>query len=93
MLFRSVGGGVYLAYGFLGKRKILSDIYDKELDIFKGEYQYMKPFDFGLNALVGYEFYRGFFINAGYSYGLRSIDYYDAKIKNSYFNFAVGLKF
>jgi hypothetical protein len=72
-----VGIGPYVGFGFDAKMK------DEDLKMYKkvnGETP-MNRWDFGLGAMVGYEFSNGIQINAGYQMGL--IDQLDADKDNA----------
>jgi hypothetical protein len=105
-----VGGSPYLAYGIYGKSKNsytsngenlakTYNITDAEYDLFSGEYKMYEPFDWGLNFLRGYEFSVGFFIKAGYNFGLTTISSSDlgdsdkTNVKNNCFDLSIGFKF
>jgi predicted nucleic-acid-binding Zn-ribbon protein len=105
-----VGGGPYLAYGIYGKSKSsytsngenlakTYNITDAEFNLFSGEYKMYDPFDWGLNLLAGYEFSGGFFIKAGYNFGLTTISSPDlgdsdkTDVKNNCFDLSIGFKF
>jgi hypothetical protein len=105
-----VGGGPYLAYGVYGNSKssfsyegknIDDEMVDSalEYDLFSGEYKMYEPFDWGLNLLAGYEFSGGFFIKAGYNFGLTTISSPDlgysdkTDVKNNCFDLSIGFKF
>lgn len=86
------GVGPYLGLGFDAKYK------DADKDLYKkvnGKTD-MNRWDFGLGALVGYEFSNGVQVNAGYQLGL--IDQLDAlkddaSMRNQAVNLGVGYRF
>jgi hypothetical protein len=104
--FINLGIGPYVAYGIAGveKNRYFED--GKEVDdedlvdsaikhkVFSGEQKMFRPFDFGLNCMAGFEFASGFFIDAGYSFGLTTI-YIDktVSVRNNYFSLSLGCKF
>jgi hypothetical protein len=93
------GLGPVLSYGISGKYKMKASGEEESEDINfgtdKDEDDY-KPFEFGANALAGYEFSNGLFVAASYNAGLSNIlvdDSENSSVKNSYFGLRVGFKF
>ena len=98
-----IGAGPYVAYGIAGKSRshfsynginIDDEVIDSGLkyDLFSGEKKMYEPLDWGINCIVGYQFGFGFFINAGYSFGLTSMAD-DVSVKNNNIHFSLGFKF
>jgi hypothetical protein len=105
-----VGLGSYLGYGLDGKwttpqEAVIGDIIiGKEGDInFQndaiinsyGDYVYGKPYDYGANALVGFEVLKRYLIQINTSYGLRNINsnWGDFIPKEKKYNRTFGLTF
>lgn len=88
-----VGVGPNLSYGLSAKGKSFSggddeDLYEEE----GGNEAFFKRFEFGVNALMGYEFAGGFVLSANFTPGLSDIynqDGEDSKVHNR----MVGLNF
>ena len=95
-----VGAGPYAAYSLSGKVKNKGSIGDfgtsgdYDLDL-GGDDKDQKPFDFGLNFMLGYKLASGFTINAGYGLGLSNlspVDNSDSKFSNRVLSFGVGFQ-
>ncbi len=82
--FLNIAAGPYVAYGvagnleghfYHGDERIDAQIDNSSLKarLFTGPGRIYRPWDFGLNAMVGWEFGFGLFVDAGYSHGLISI--------------------
>ena len=94
-----LGAGPYAAYGIGGKYKVGDESADVK---FKKEPEnggaddaiYFKPFDAGLNLLVGYEFTPNISLQLNAQLGLANINAYDddAKLRNTGYGVSVGLK-
>ena len=77
------GAGPSLGYGLFGKSKVIytnpfdpSEKEEEETDAFKKEEDGgagFKRFDFSANAIAGYQFNNGLFVNAGYKLGLGNL--------------------
>jgi len=85
-----LGVGPYVAYGISGQYKtktgsttVESDAKFKNTitaaDYLNGDFYFVKPFDFGANALVGYELNNGFSVQVNGQLGLSKIN---PKIEN-----------
>ncbi|MBC7912919.1 MAG: PorT family protein [Pyrinomonadaceae bacterium] len=100
-----IGGGPYLALGISGNAKN-----DEKLDApgtvddyaessdedvkFGSKDEEVKPLDFGLNILTGYELANGLFINANYGLGLSTTNNeQNINIKNKVVSLSIGFKF
>jgi len=95
------GAGPYVGYSLSGKGKTKGDIGEfagvaDEYDLdFGGDDKDQKPFDFGLNFMLGYRLSSGFIINAGYGLGLTNLspsDNSDAKYSNRVLSFGIGFQ-
>lgn len=51
---------------------------------------YVKPYDLGINYLVGYELKNGLFFNVTYSRGLTELGFYNAPGGNTYWGLTIG---
>ncbi len=51
---------------------------------------YAKPYDLGINCLVGYELKNGLFFNVTYSEGITELGYYNGPGGNTYWGLTVG---
>ncbi|MBL7736643.1 MAG: PorT family protein [Chitinophagaceae bacterium] len=84
-----LGAGPYLAYGFggqwkaaangvsvTGKLKFLNDLSDADSSLGGNSrtIPYFKPFDFGANILIGYEFRKNIYFHINGQLGLRDLD-------------------
>ena len=96
-----LGGGPYIGYSLSGKGKTKGELgeiggMEGEYDLkFSGDHKDQKPFDFGLNFMVGYQLYSGFFINAGYGLGVTNLSPVansGAKYSNRVLSFGVGFQ-
>jgi hypothetical protein len=99
------GAGPSLGYGLFGKAKVTytnpfdpSEKETEETDAFKKEDDGgagMKRFDFSANAIAGYQFNNGLFINAGYLLGFGNlVDSEDGEsMKNRGLQLTVGFLF
>lgn len=99
------GAGPSVGYGLFGKAKVTygnpfdpSEKETEETDAFKKEEDGgagFKRFDFGANAIAGYQFNNGLFINAGYLMGFGNvIDSEDGEsMKNRGLQLTVGFMF
>jgi hypothetical protein len=101
-----IGGGPSLGIGFSGKAKGTSTstiggstttTTSEQKIVFDGKENandndgHAKPFEFGVNALLGYKFTNGLFINANYNQGLSSIAVdKDESFKNMYIGLNIG---
>ena len=86
-----VGGGPSIAYGISGK---YSGSEEGDIKFGSGEEDNFKPFEFGVNALAGYQFSKGVFFTANYNFGLSNISVYDdEKDHNNFFAFKIGYMF
>ncbi|MDR1371307.1 MAG: PorT family protein [Dysgonamonadaceae bacterium] len=89
-----IGVGPYVGFGFSAKYKAGDiDLYKKDKVTDKAV---MDRFDFGLGAMLGYEFNSGIFINGSYQFGL--VDNLDANKKNATMrpqtvSFGIGCRF
>ena len=92
-----VGAGPNLSYGLSGKLKSFSggddqDLYEEE----GGNEAFFKRFEFGVNALMGYEFNGGFVLSANFTPGLSDIfnqDDSDYKVHNRMVGLNIGYLF
>jgi hypothetical protein len=92
------GGGPSFGYamGGKGKYEYNGETEEEDIKIGSGDDDDMKPFEFGVNFLAGYQLAGGLFFSAGYNVGLNNImagatD--DASLKNQYFNLRIGYLF
>lgn len=82
------GAGPYAGYGLRVKTK---EGADSESGSFKDAE--MKPFEAGLNFLLGFKLNSGLLINGGYGLGLTKInDDGDSKSKNRVFSVGIGFQ-
>ena len=103
--FLNISAGPYAAYGVRGVQRsrftrnganIDGEMTDRSLEtkLFRGEDRLYRPWDVGLTASLGFEFDFGFFMDAGYGYGLITMDatkkYTD---RNSSLSLSAGYKF
>lgn len=89
------GGGPNLGFNLGGKVKGEHDgvMEEDKLEIGSNAGQ-LRAFDFGLNALAGYELGNGLFVSANYTPGLRNLDNRNGIIaRSSYFGLSVGYFF
>jgi len=97
-----LGCGPYGAYGIKGKE--INSTYGtvpikflNKADLSDDSYIYYKPFDAGINILVGYEMFDGIFINLNTQLGLLKINSYyiedQASKKNIGFGLSGGYRF
>lgn len=99
------GAGPSLGYGLFGKTKVSysnplnpSEKETEESDAFKKEEDGgagLKRFDFSANAIAGYQFGNGLFVNAGYLLGFSNLidGEDDASMKNRGLQLTVGFQF
>ena len=94
--FVGVGPAVSFALGGKFKEKVTNEE-DFEEDISFGNDEQeddLRGLDFGINALVGYQFKPGFFISANYNLGLRNLtpggNADDGTMKSRYFGIRIG---
>lgn len=98
-----IGAGPSIAYGLSGSDKLkykdggMPDQSDK-VHFGSGADDDVKPFDFGANFIVGYQFKGGFLITGNYTLGLSKINNEDdsvesGSIKNNYFGVKLGYVF
>ena len=98
-----IGAGPYVGFNISGKRETTGTIFgvadgERDLNFGNNSDDDLKPVDFGLNGLVGYQFSSGFNIGAGYGLGLSNLypgsDPDDnGKINNRVLSFSVGFAF
>lgn len=89
-----VGLGPSFNIGISGKEK--GDYGDYDIKFGNGSEDDFKPFEFGMNAIVGYEFANGFFISANFNEGLSNVvnnEGYDTDYYNMYMGINVGFMF
>ncbi|HSC52571.1 MAG TPA: porin family protein [Phnomibacter sp.] len=93
-----VGAGPSFGFAVSGKRKLSGPGFSEEHDLEIGseDTDDIKPFDFGLNMLLGYQFANGLFVSANYSPGLINIlpgNDMDDTAKNNCIGIRVGILF
>jgi len=91
-----LGCGPYAAYGIKGKE--INSPYGtvpvrflNEADLSDNSYIYYKPFDAGINLLVGFEMFNGIFINLNTQLGLLKVNSYYTEDQASKKNIGFGL--
>ncbi|HEX5152304.1 MAG TPA: porin family protein [Parafilimonas sp.] len=92
MFFAGLGPSFNL--GLSGKSK--GDDGDYDVKFGGGEEDDFKPFEIGLNALIGYQFKGGLFFSANSNMGLNNVgnDFdYDSEYHNWYFGINIGFMF
>ena len=92
MFFAGLGPSFNL--GLSGKSK--GDDGDYDVKFGSSSEDDFKPFEIGLNALVGYQFKSGFFVSANSNTGLNNVgnDFdYNAEYHNWYFGINIGFMF
>jgi len=88
-----VGAGPWVAAGIGGKATTNDGTGEVSQDLKFGTNDAkddFKTFDLGANALIGCKLQSGFLISAGYSVGLHSITFHDAKLMNYYYSVKIG---
>lgn len=87
-----IGAGPSIAYGLSGKEKYS----DSKVKFGSGDDE-VKPIDFGINALAGYQFGNGFLFSLNYNLGLSNIQKGNSSemgtVKNKYFCLKIGYLF
>ncbi len=70
-----IGGGPSIAIGISGKLKVSdgSNKSDEKVKFGSSDNDDLKAFDFGINALTGYQFKSGFFIAVNYNLGISNL--------------------
>ncbi|WP_353136039.1 porin family protein [Pseudopedobacter sp.] len=96
-----IGAGPYVGFNVSGKAKTTiggGTESEEDLNFGNNSDDDLKPIDFGLNGLVGYQFSSGFNIGAGYGLGLSNLypgseadD--NSKINNRVLSFSIGFAF
>ena len=92
MFFAGLGPSFNL--GLSGKGK--GDYGDYDIKFGGSEDDDFKPFEFGINATVGYEFANGFVVSANFNQGLNNVintEGFDAEYYNMYMGINVGFMF
>jgi len=91
------GGGPAIAYAVSGQLKYEwpGDEEKYDLNFGNDESDDFKPFDFGINALAGYQLKNGLQFSLNYTHGLGNlmIDSDDGKLKNTSFGLKIGYVF
>lgn len=92
------GGGPAIAYAISGKLKYEWSGNKEEYDVNFGndESDDFKPFDFGINGLVGYQLKNGLMFTLNYTHGFGNLiigDADDGKLKNTSFGLKIGYLF
>lgn len=94
-----LGFGPYVAYGVGGKlNSSIADVdvkFKKDADLSDNDAVYFKPWDAGLNLLVGYEFNPKLSLQLNAQLGVTDINAYntDAKYRNTGYGLSVGYRF
>jgi hypothetical protein len=94
MLF--LGAGPSLAYAFSGKLKTATPTNTQEIDIdFGDDENTFKPFDLGVNLLVGFELSYGIYFQANSNFGLTNLSNAGegATAKTTYIGIRLGYRF
>lgn len=90
-----VGGGPNLGFNLSGKIKGEHDgeMEEEKLEIGSEDGQ-IKAFDFGLNALAGFEFSNGLFVSANFTPGIANLsNTNNVTARSSYFGVSLGFMF
>jgi Outer membrane protein beta-barrel domain len=90
-----IGAGPSFAFGVSGKIKVDDGTTkaDEKVKFGNSDNDDIKPFDFGANAVAGYQFSSGFFIAANYNFGLSNLipgDAQNSSVKSRYAGIKLG---
>lgn len=98
-----IGAGPYVGFNVAGEREATGTPFGivdgkEDLEFGNDSGDNLKPIDFGINALVGYQFNTGFNIGAGYGFGLSNLipdsdPDGTTKINNRVLSFSIGYAF
>jgi hypothetical protein len=91
-----IGAGPSFSCGISGKYKAESggETMEEDVNFGTGEEDDLKPFDFGLNFLTGYQFKQGFVVSVNYTPGMTNLSNdSEVKWKNNYFGLTLGYFF
>jgi hypothetical protein len=90
-----VGGGPN--FGFNLSAKLKSEEHEDEKMEIGNEAGQLRGFDFGLNALIGYEFKNGFFVSGNFTPGIanlgNNVGNVEVKARSTYFGLSAGFMF
>jgi hypothetical protein len=88
-----IGAGPSFSYGLSGKYKTeySGETMEEDINFGTSEEDDLKPFDFGINFLTGYQFKKGFVVSFNYTPGMTNLSN-DSEVtwKNNYFGLSVG---
>jgi Outer membrane protein beta-barrel domain len=90
-----IGAGPSFAFGVSGKIKVDDGTTkaDEKVKFGNSDNDDLKPFDFGANAVAGYQFSSGLFIAANYNFGLSNLmpgDAQNSSVKSRYAGIKLG---
>ncbi|MES2647601.1 MAG: porin family protein [Bacteroidota bacterium] len=88
-----VGGGPSITYSIMGKYKYDGELPERaDLSFGKANYDDFKSFEFGINALIGYQLTNGLYLAANYNQGLTNlINIPLAEVHSNYFGIRLGM--
>jgi hypothetical protein len=90
-----IGGGPNLGFNLSAKIKAKHDgeMEEEKIEIGSNDGQ-LKGFDFGLNAMAGYQFENGLFFSANFTPGIANLsNTNNTKARSSYFGLSAGIMF